>query len=109
MSSESVKPNESNSTSSICVSKEEAKNLSVGESTSLTVSGKVKSISEDYAHNDKYIVTIESPSNSYDEESNSKENEMTPEEMSAPDVEEKTKNMSAAQMRKRLPKADKEY
>lgn len=85
-------------TSTVCVSEAEAKKINVGEHVSLNVSGKVKSIMERYGKDEKgkYDITIENPSVAY-------------EEMDSPEVEKKLKDMPAEEMRKRLPKAEREY
>lgn len=76
-------------TSTVCVSESEAKKFNVGEVVSLTVSGKVKSIMERYGKDEKgkYDVTVENPSVGYDD----------------------PKEKSAEEMRKTLPKAEREY
>lgn len=85
-------------TSTVCVSEAEAKKLNVGEHVSLNVSGKVKAIMERYGKDEKgkYDVTIENPSVAY-------------EDMNSPESEKKLKDMPAEEMRKRLPKAEREY
>lgn len=76
-------------TSTVCVSEAEAKKFNVGEHVSLTVSGKVKAIVERYGKDEKgkYDVTVENPTVGYDD----------------------PKEKSADEMRKTLPKAEREY
>ena len=96
-----VSPQTPPPTSTLVVPAAQAKLLKIGDSTTLKVSGRVKSISECYGEDRKglYDVTLENP-----EIGDS--SEYSPEDLNKPEVADELKNKSAAEMRKRLPKSE---
>lgn len=62
-------------TARICVSKEDASNMKVGSSVSLSMSGEVKSLQQSYDNKECYEVEIENPSVEVKESEDKKEDD----------------------------------